>query len=246
MRPLRHLITALLLTLASTLPARTQVLYGRVTDAADGSPVSGAQVTALGAEGATVASAVSGADGRYELVLPAAGGVRLRVSRLGFRIGISPAVTVGEGERMGVDLALRQDALRLEAVEATARTTPPFRDPRALGFFERMDRGRGRYYTPEQIIRLNRNRTSELITTYAGISMSRGRVWMGGNARGCFPTVYIDGFRKPHDISLDDLITPDRIWGIEIYRYSFDIPNNLPRDGMGSTCGIIMIWTRNS
>jgi hypothetical protein len=242
MRPLRLLAAPLLLALAAALPAHAQVLHGRVADAADGSPVAAAQILALDGAGATAASAVSGADGRYELALPSAGAVRLQVSRIGFRTGISPTVQVGEGERMEVDLSLRPEVVQLEAVQAQSRVTPNFHDPRARGFYERMDRGRGKYYTPEQIFRLNRSRTSDLITTYAGISMFNRRVWMGGDRRGCSPYIYIDGHRAP-PLPLDDLIAPSAIWGIEIYRHAWEIPNELPRDG---NCGVVMIWTAGS
>jgi hypothetical protein len=239
----------ILLFLASILaaaPAKAQTLYGRVTDAADGSPVAAALVTALDGVGGEAARVVSGPDGRYELPLPAAGAYRVQVSRIGFRTGISPAVAIGEGERMGVDLGLRTDAVRLEEIEAQSRVTPPFRDSRARGFYERMDHGRGMYYTPEQIARLDRPRASELITTNAGVGMRGGRVWLGGDNRGCMPWVYVDGFRKPRDIPLDDLIAASAIWGIEIYRYAFEIPNDLPRDDLTANCGVVMIWTRHS
>ena len=247
MRRLFRHICLIGLTLAfAAAPARAQALYGRVTDAADGSPVAAALVTALDASGATLASTASGVDGRYELALPGGGSVHLLVSRLGFRTGISPAVAVQAGDRVGVDLSLRPDLVRLEGVEARSRVTPPFRDSRARDFYTRMDRGRGLYFTPEQIAQLNRPRTSELITHYAGVTMRGPRPWLGGNVRGCSPVIYIDGFRKPRDLPLDDLIHPSVIWGIEIYRYAFEIPNDLPRDDMGGNCGVIMIWTTHS
>lgn len=246
MRPLRLLSCCALLSFVLATPAPAQVLYGRVTDAADDAPVAAAQVAALDSAGATATWAMSGRDGRFELRLPAGGSFRLHVSRVGFRDGVSPPVTVQRGDRMGVDLALRTDVVRLEAVEARSRVTPPFRDRRARGFFERMDRGRGWFYTPEQIAQMNRPRTSEVITRDAGITMRGTRPWVGGNRRGCSPTIYIDGFRKPRDIPLDDLIAPTAIWGIEVYRYSWEIPSDLPRDDMVGTCGVIMIWTAHS
>jgi Carboxypeptidase regulatory-like domain len=247
MRPLRlSALSALLLALLAAAPAGAQTLYGRVTDATDGSPVAAALVTALDGAGAETARTVSRSDGRYELPLAAAGAFRIQVSRVGFRTGISPAVTIGEGERMGVDLGLRPDAVRLEAVEAQSRVTPPFRDARARRFYDRMDRGRGLFYTPEEIARLGRTHTSDLITYKAGVSMVGGRVWVGGNRRGCSPTIYIDGIRKSPAISLDEMIHPTEIWGIEIYPQGLDIPHDLPRDDVGGRCGIIMIWTRHA
>lgn len=247
MRPLRlSALSVVLLALFAAAPAAAQTLYGRVTETADGSPVAGALVTALDGAGAETASTVSGQDGRYELPLPAAGAFRIQVSRVGFRTGISPAVAIGEGERMGVDLGLRPEAVQLEAVEARSRVTPPFRDARARRFYERMDSGRGLFYTPEEIARLNRTHTTDLITSKAGVTMVGGRVWVGGNRRGCSPTIYIDGFAKSPAVPLDELIHPSEIWGIEIYRWGMEVPNDLPRDNVASRCGVVMIWTLHS
>jgi hypothetical protein len=244
MRPLRlSALPLLLLALLAAAPAGAQTLHGRVTDAVDGSPVAAALVVALDGAGAETASAVSAPDGRYELPLPAAGAFRIRVSRVGFRTGISPAVSIEEGERMGVDLGLRRDAVQLEQVEARSRVTPPFRDARARNFYDRLDRGRGLYYTPDEIARLDRRHTTDLITYKAGVSIVGGRVWVGGNRRGCSPAIYIDGIRKSSAVSLDEMIHPSEIWGVEIYPQGLDIPHDLPRDDVGGRCGIIMIWT---
>ncbi|HEX6371165.1 MAG TPA: carboxypeptidase-like regulatory domain-containing protein [Longimicrobium sp.] len=246
MRPPRLVrLSALLFALLAAAPAAAQTLHGRVTDAVDGTPVAAALVAALDSAGATVAWTLSRRDGGYELKLPAGGAVRLHVSRVGFGDGVSPAIAIVGGDRMGVDLSLRRDAVRLEGVEAVARVTPPFRDTRARGFYERMDRGRGMFYTAEQIVEMNRPRTTEVITYRAGVTMRRGKVWLGGDRRGCTPIIYIDGFRKS-GVLLDDALAPSDIWGIEIYRNSFEIPNELPRDDMSGNCGVIMIWTLHS
>jgi hypothetical protein len=245
MRPLHLLSAALLLSFAAS-PAAAQVLFGRVTDAADGAPVAAVQVTALDSAGATAAWALSGRDGSYEIRLPADGTFRVHATRVGFRDETSTEVAVIARSRVPVDIALRTDVIRLEGVEARSRVTPPFRDRRARGFFERMERRRGLFYTPEQIAQLNRPRTSEIITHSAGITMRGTRPWVGGTRRGCAPTIYIDGFRKPADMPLDDLVSPSVIWGIEVYRYSWDIPNDLPRDNLAANCGVIMIWTSHS
>lgn len=238
-------IPVLLLPLAVAAPAAAQVLYGRVTDAADGTPVAAAQVVALDSAGTAAVWALSGRDGRFELRLAEGGAFRLHVSRVGFRDEVSPGFAIAPRERREMDMSLRTDVVRLEAVEARSRVTPPFRDPRARGFFDRMQRGRGWFYTPEQIIQLNRRRTTDLLTTYAGISLRRGRLWLGGDRRGCSPTIYIDGVRRP-TVLLDDALAPGDIWGIEIYQHPWEIPSDLPRDDMVANCGVVMIWTPHS
>lgn len=236
-------ITIPLLTIFITaVPAAAQTLYGRVTEAVDGSAVTAAQVSAVDSTGATVAWTLTGREGRFELRLPAGGTYRLHVHRIGYRDGISPVVAVAGGDRMGVDLSLRAQAFQLDTIQAQARVTPPFRDRRARGFYERMDRGRGIFYTAEQIAEMGVDHPMEAITYAAGVTIQRGRLWMGGDRRGCSPRVYVDGFYRPGEF-FDNELEPGDIWGIEIYRHAWEIPAGLPRDDMAGTCGIVMIWT---
>ena len=242
------LVLALLAGMGGS-PAAAQVFQGRVTDAADGSPVAAASVSALDGAGAAVASTAAGAtDGSSSL--PAAGAYRLRVSRVGYRTGTSPEITVAGGDRMDVDLSLRADAVQMEAVEATGRVTPPFRDQRARGFFERMDRGRGRYVSPEQVQEMDAAHTSDMLRTIPGLSFSTGLgsagLRVGGPRLGCHPVLYIDGHRfAPYPgWRLDDHVASADVWAIEVYPYATDIPHDLPR-GVGR-CGIVMIWRHSS
>lgn len=246
MRTLRlSLLPALLFLLATTFPAGAQTLYGRVTDAVDGGGVTAAQVAAVDLTGATVTWTMSRRDGRFELRLPAGGSYRLYVRRVGYRDGLSGKVAISDGDRMGVDLSLRAEAFQLEAIEARTRVTPPFRDARARRFFERMERGRGIFYTAEEIAEMGVKSPAEALTYAAGVSIRRGRLWMGGDRRGCSPRLYVDGYYRPGEF-FDDELEPGDIWGIEIYRHAAEIPSDLPRDDMIGTCGIVMIWTAHS
>jgi hypothetical protein len=252
MKSIPSVVRAAVLVLAVTAagPAAAQVFQGRITDAADGSPVAAAYVSALDGTGAAVAGTASGLDGRFELPLPAAGAYRLRVSRVGYRTGTSPAVTIAQGDRMDVDLSLRTDAVQMEAVQATGRVTPPFRDQRARRFFERMDRGRGRYISPEQVQEMDAARTPDMLRTIPGLSFSSGLgsagLRLGGRQRGCTPTLYIDGYRfTPYPgWRLDDHVASPDVWAIEVYPYATDIPPDLPRES--GRCGIVMIWRHGS
>jgi hypothetical protein len=245
---MKLLICALVLAAA---PARAQVLYGRVVDAADGNPVSAATVAAVDGTGGVVASVLSGADGRYELRLPAAGSVRVRVERLGYRTGMSAVVTVGEGDRMGVDLQLRSAAVALDEVQVQTRVVPPFHDARARTFYQRMDRGRGRYISPERVRELDKHHASDLLRTLPEVAFGSGVSSAGlrfGHGRGaCVPLLYINGFRfRPYPgWLLDDHVRGSDVWAIEVYRRPEDIPGDLPRE-MDGTCGIVMIWTKGS
>ena len=68
---------------------------------------------------------------------------------------------------------------------------------------------------------------------------------MGGNSvllRGCAPAVFIDGIRvRGGASSIDDLVSPIEIAGIEVYRGP-EVPVEF--SGPGSGCGAILIWTQ--
>ena len=61
--------------------------------------------------------------------------------------------------------------------------------------------------------------------------------------RGCEPAVFIDGVRiRGGAATIDELVSPLDIAGIEIYRGPADVPVEF--GGPGTNCGAIVIWTR--
>jgi hypothetical protein len=60
---------------------------------------------------------------------------------------------------------------------------------------------------------------------------------------GCTPAVFLDGTKvQMSGITLDDLIRPADIEGIEIYRSMSEAPPEY--QGLNSGCSAILIWTR--
>jgi hypothetical protein len=59
--------------------------------------------------------------------------------------------------------------------------------------------------------------------------------------------VFIDGMQASmygNTFSVDDLVRPDDLEGIEVYSGA-SIPIQFVRDGpMGTNCGAIMLWTK--
>lgn len=74
-------------------PAGAQIYQGFVRDSVSGAPISGVVVSALDSAGKSVFRTLSGQDGAYRLMVPAAT-VRIRVQRIGYRLrelGITPS-----------------------------------------------------------------------------------------------------------------------------------------------------------
>ncbi len=120
--PLRRTSAALILgaaiglTCAAALAAAAQttgVIRGKVTDAATGRPVDGAQVYVAGTELGTL----SNADGQYQFTLRA-GAVELRTRRVGFA-SATQQVTVTPAQVTEADFSLKQAAIGLDVVVVT-------------------------------------------------------------------------------------------------------------------------------
>ena len=109
-------VVALLLAAAASVPAQsTGSLAGHVrTD--DGTPVSGAVVTATRVDGSIVRRDVSGIDGRYRLGLLPPGSYALLARRLGFRPSSHAGVEVESGRSTEVDIVLRDAPTALDPV----------------------------------------------------------------------------------------------------------------------------------
>ena len=122
---------ALALGLSAALPVAVLAqdvgtVQGRVTDAASGAPVAGAQVVV---EGAGV-GAVTADDGRYTIARTPAGPRVVIARRIGFAQGRQP-VTVAAGQPVTADFTLRAAAVALDQVVVTGSAAPTSR--RALG-----------------------------------------------------------------------------------------------------------------
>ena len=59
----------------------------------------------------------------------------------------------------------------------------------------------------------------------------------------CQPTMYVDGFMYlPDELTLDDVVGPDEIEGIEVYARQSQAPPQFTNSRSG--CGSIVVWTR--
>lgn len=259
---LLHLVPALvaLLLCAGTLASqavpsasRVQTVRGRVLDSSTGEPIAGASVRVVEEQGNAAVSGQSDAMGGFNIRLPLAGTYRFTAERIGFATFTSGPVEVAAGAVVDVELRMTAVALTLEAVDVNARPVPPFRDRRASRFWERVDRNRGTFITPDQINALPGSRATDFLrhlprVYIAGDGVRGTTVEFGFSAaRRCTPTLYIDGIKRriqPGE-RLDDYVDRPKLWAIEVYPRAADAPPELPPDD-NITCGVVAIWTRNA
>jgi TonB-dependent SusC/RagA subfamily outer membrane receptor len=94
--------------------AQTGIVTGRVTDAATGRPLNGAQISIAG----TGTGGLSAADGRFRIAAVPARAVEVRVQMIGYATE-TQSVTVAAGQTHTVDFGLSQEALALDEIVVT-------------------------------------------------------------------------------------------------------------------------------
>jgi hypothetical protein len=215
----------------------TSRIVGTVTDSATGLPLAGVQATLLG----TAQTATTSSQGRFEFLGLAAGRYVVHVRTVGYG-----------GATLEADLA----------AGAVIRVSPSLQ-----GFYQRAAGGFGYFLKREDIERINPTETSELLRAVPGIEVTRqGGNWESsirsaetpltmadGQATECPVQVYVNGHMVP--TALDafnfnpgaiDLVRPQDIEGIEVYRRRTEIPHQFMRSGSFGQppCAVILIWTR--
>ncbi len=247
--------------LCSSTPLLGQTIRGRVLDASTSEPVGYATVTALRADQRPVLRVQSDSEGAFVLPLRTAGEYRLRVERMGFATSTSEVLRVGRRDSIEVDLVLSTSPLPLDAVVATVRS-PPLRKAalERVGFYDREAVGLGRFLRREDIEQyrntslpqiLDRLPGTTMLTNHSGSvivfnrSVTDGMIsrTQRGRASLCLPQLYLDGILVAYDVSgIERIVPPEHIEAIETYSSPAQIPVQFR--STGSSCGVIIVWTR--
>lgn len=248
-------------------------LAGHVTDAAG--PVAGAEIRLVrDGEGAATTDAPvlahSDAAGRFSVTGVAAGDWVLHVRHLG-HAPHAERIRLRDGEVTTVAVVLQSTVQRLDTLAVSADGVPARYGnlSRMHTFYERRARGRGQYFTREELEKHTNQRFHQFLSTARG---ARVRVESDGSVRVTFarcsgpstldpgsgnmaaiargqskqetPTaiLFLDGQRLSPEVSreiIGDLALSD-IEAVEVYNG----PAELPLEAMGDACSAIYVWTR--
>jgi len=242
-------------------------VQGEVLEEGSGRAVPAARVEFLDSRGRTRASATTDEAGRFVMNRVPTGPFRLRASRFGYVATESAPLRAEVEEISTVTLWVEPEVIPLAAFEVVSERSGsiPFLEP----FHARRERGgAGFFLTREDVWRSRPIRLSDLLQGVPGVQVSpasgmgAGRlVSMSppGPARStgsCPVQVFLDG--KPtarrmlsvgggglsalDGVPIDDLVRPEQIEGVEIYRASGGVPSEFLTPDAG--CGVIAIWTR--
>ena len=108
-------IALFVLLIASTVLAQKGTITGKVSDAADGSPLIGANVVLEG----TSQGAATDTEGRYTILQVDAGEYSIMVSYIGYKI-LKKDAMVTTGEILLMDLELEPEVIQMETYVVTA------------------------------------------------------------------------------------------------------------------------------
>ena len=219
---------------------------------ADGKPFAGAEVTLT----ATDHSARSDSAGRFRFSAVPTGFVHVRARAVGFAYA-DTILTVAKDREHSIALTLVPMAPILGTVVAEASL--PFGKPaRYAGtskfdeFYERRARGRGTFFTLEDVRRAERSRVIDLLSSVPGITVfSPGGVptirvaGCGANGRSGqndarWLAVFINGQRVGNGLDILSGLHPNGIEAMEVYRGA----SQLPVKASGDACAAIFVWTR--
>ena len=232
-------------------------LRGIVQDTA-GRPLLGAQV--MTAE----ATAITGADGRFELRDLRADTLHLLIRRIGHQPA-SIMLAPDRGVIVEFAATLVPTVVELGTIVVEGRTME--RTLWRNGFYDRQRAGHGTYFDPEKLAQhpsvvtaLQMTPSVQVMRTPDGRAIALGR----SGAKFCTLAVYIDGVlvRSASDIGLEMLVLPGDVLAMEVYPRAVHVPNTLrsagPSDGGGGLpspgsgavsggpvdCGAVVLWTK--
>lgn len=242
---------ALLLTAAALLAARplsAQIFGGRVIDKASGQPIKEATVEMLNDANRVVQRARSDDDGFVSFQLRQPGAYRVRTSRIGYTTYTSQSITIDLRQTVQVDIPLSTGEVTLDSLTVIGRAAPRrLAELDREGFYDREKMGFGRFMTEEDIRQRMAIQTTEIFRTIPGISVipvgnSQYRLAVTRGGDNCSPSVILDNMPMTTSDDLDDLVKPQDIAGVEVYRGASEVPGRFL--GNRNACGLVVIWTK--
>ena len=246
------LVAALLMGSTGAGPISAQTVRGIVTDDGSGESIEGVRLILRSPDGRLSATAISSDAGRFELAAETSGTVRLEVTHLGYADWETANFALADDVVIDVEVRLGLEAIPLEPITVIAHRSS--RRGRLAEFEHRMSgpgRGGGYFLTEEEIARRPAATASTLVLATPGMStraigsgaLDRRLILTGG----CVANMFIDGVRvrQSAQSSVDDLLSPELIAGVEMYPRGLTAPVQY-QDASSPNCGVVLFWTKGA
>lgn len=229
-------------------PDPTATLVGRVTSSIGGLPLANAVVELNGDR-----VALTDDNGLFHVpdVSIAWGSNQLEVHHLSFDDVTDEFWIANPDETLEFYIGLEINPLELSGIVVEGTAT--LNEIRMAPFYERQKKTAGHFITRADIEARDPPNFTDMMRGISGVRVEYGgqygtQIYFArapGNRLMCpSPVVYLDGILVVNTgaaIDFDALVTPDQIEGVELYG-GVSIPIEFNRSG--STCGVIVIWSR--
>jgi hypothetical protein len=230
---------------------------GKVLDDATDRPIPGVTIVVADSYGQRLARRVTDDAGEFHLQIRNRTGVQVTADRIGYQRTSATFLPFDGGDFFIVEVRLSTQAVLLAPLEVVAKSER-FRSPILFDFDRRARDGFGWYFTRQDIAAIRPAYVSDVIAAVPGVrletsgggnrrrtvTMARAPMGMGGGV--CPVQIFVDGrliTRGPvMEVPIDDLVTPEAVEGIEVYRGLSTVPAEFLTPN--SRCGVVAIWTR--
>ena len=251
-RRLRVMPPLLGLLWAGSSPVTGQVLTGQLVDRNSGEPVAFAQVYLLQEAGQLVQVVEADDRGLFRFEPAAVGSYWVQATSVGFEPIQAGTLDLQAGKELQVRIQMRP-VYNLESLDVTVERQSAVL--RSVGFYEREVKGIGSFIGREELEGRPRPRLSDYMRRVPGAMLTspdravyfRRAQELAVSGGVCYPRVAIDGVvilagGRNDPATLDRLLHPDQVEGIEVYTGGTGIPERF--SGTGASCGLILLWTR--
>jgi hypothetical protein len=225
--------------------ASAQSVRGIIVDNTTSAPVPSVNIRVVNHLNETVYSAVSDADGNFQITAPAIALIRLRIERIGYSAVTSKTFALEHGQTFDVEVHLSPSAVSLEPLKVVAAAEV---DPRLAEFYDRAAINKklrvGRIWTRGDLERHPPVMLSHLVRTLPNrmeASCSGRQIYVDGLPT-TLPTA--SNFDSPPNAgadldALDWLVDPADVEGVEVY-HNAEIPFRYDQ----SLCQVVFVWRK--
>lgn len=214
---------------------------GQVVDLQSGKGVSAAEITLAPLDRTTS----SGPDGDFTFRDVPAGGYDLTVEHAGY-VGYTTDVVVEAGRVSNLRMHISAAPVSLDPLEVRVRREYL----ESVGYYERMEKGIGRYFTPERLERLGIRNFGRFRPDILLSSTAFAGNW-AQQLKGCLDFVYfLDGRHQPRGITRSRVknLSADEVAAVEGYPYGHGLPgfamDKGPRGKTANDGGAVAVWTK--
>jgi hypothetical protein len=193
----------LLLYLLDVGDAGAQHIRGRLLDVNTGTPIPVGFLSLLREDSTVVATAISDANGLWQLNAPRPGAYLVAAERIGYRRWVSGPVTISARDQLESVFHLQPAPLALDTMFVEAEAVRRYLQYN--GFFERQRGSFGHFVTPADVEKRQASRVTDLLTAIPGVqrvAVAEGsagpmQIQLRGSSLSqggmCRPRIFVDG-----------------------------------------------------